>query len=328
MNDQTLGGWGAWRGEQSIYLDERRVANTLPHRREHLEHMILKAQLGPGRTHIFPVLDALNAEIAQIPSNNVTDEVQTARLILHRIDARNLRAEASPDVPGQVLLEPSPPPPELQQHLDATAEQMRSNWRPMELQNWASQILEPLGISPPQPERWREFLEKAREFDPGSIDAERALAFGDAPTLVAAVCLRDHHGELTSVERGWCISQITGPLLAQAQLTVWNSGALLTMWQAECAAARVCGMLMATSATVDAEIAEATAIALTHPEKRVRVAAAEGLGHSTSDSIVQVRACELLIQHSRYYAGLSISGTAVQRVCHTRIFQRGRIDVR
>ncbi len=319
MNDQTLGGWGAWRGEQSIYLDERRAANALPHRREHLEHMILKAQLGPGRTHIFPVLDALNAEITQISSHDLTDEVQMARLILHRIDARNLRAEASPDVPGQILLEPLPPPPELQQHLDATAEQMRSNWRPMELQSWASQILEPIGTARPQPEHWREFLEKAREFDPGSIDAERALAFGDTPTLIAAVCLRDHHGELAPVDRRWCISQVTGSLLAQAQLTVWNSGTLLTMWQAECAAARVCGMLVATSATVEAEVAEASAIALTHPEQRVRVAAAEGLGHSTYDPLIQLRACELMIKHARYCRIIDLRHRGPARLPYTNI---------
>ena len=302
MNDQTQGGWGTWRGEQSIYIDERRASNALPHRREHLEHLILKAQLGPGREDIFPVLDALHAEIAGVPPTEVTDDIQTARLILHRIDARNLTAEPSPDVPGQVLLQPGPPPTELQQHLDTTAAQMRSNWFPMELQNWASQILEPLGIAQPQPERWREFLKKAREFDPQKLDSERALAFGEAPTPIAAVCLRDHGGELEADEREWCVAQITRPLLAQAELTVWRSGSFLTTWQAECAAARVCGMILATSAASEpiGNLAAAFAIALTHPEKRVRVAAADGLGNSTSDSLTPLCACELLIQHSRY----------------------------
>lgn len=302
MNDQTQGGWGGWRGEQSIYLEERRASNVLPHRHEYLEHMILKAQLGSGRAEILPVLDALHAEIAAIPPEEVTDDIQTARIILHRIDARNLKAEPSPDVPGQVLLQPTPPPTELQEHLDVTAEQMRTNWLPMELQNWAAQILEPLGIATPQPERWREFLKKAREFDPAAIDTERALAFGDAPTMVAAVCLRDHLDELETNEREWCLKQITQPLLAQAELTIWRSGSLLTMWQAECAAARVCGMLATTSSESDAtdNVARAAAIALTHPEKRVRAAAADGMGHLDSNSPLQLRACELLIQHSRY----------------------------
>jgi hypothetical protein len=303
MNDQTQGGgWGVWRGEQSIYVGERRASNALPHRQEHLEHMILKAQLGSGRAEVLAVLDGLHAEIAEVPPEEVTDDIQTARLILHRIDARNLKAEPSVDVPGQVLLQPSPPPPELQEHLDITAEQMRTNWLPMELQNWAAQILEPLGIAKPQPERWREFLKKGREFDPAAIDAERALAFGDAPTMIAAVCLRDHVAELDPDERDWCLKQVTQPLLAQAELTMWRSGSLLTTWQAECAAARVCGMLLGTSTPPDARhnVARAAAIALTHPEKRVRAAVAAGMGHLASNSRIHLCACELLIQHSRY----------------------------
>ena len=303
MNDQTQGGgWGVWRGEQSIYLEERRASNALPHRQEHLEHMILKAQLGSGRAEILAVLDALYAEIVAVPPGEVTDEIQTARLILHRIDARNLKAEPSPEVPGQVLLQPTPPPPELQEHLDATAEQMRTNWLPMELQNWATQILEPLGIAKPQPERWRVFLKKTREFDPAAIDTERALAFGDAPALVAAVCLRDHFAELDPDEHEWCVKQVTQPLLGQAELTMWRSGSLLTTWEAESAAARVCGTLAAVSTPPDVpdNVARAAAIALTHPEKRVRAAVAAGIGGSASNSAIQLRACELLIQHSRY----------------------------
>src|SRR5207249_10466909 len=96
---------------------------------------------------------------------------------------------------------------ELQQHLESTEEQKQSNWLPMELQNWASQILEPLGITRPQPERWREFLKKAREFDRETTDPERGLAFGDAPTMIAAVCLRDHRAELERDEREWCVRQ-------------------------------------------------------------------------------------------------------------------------
>lgn len=321
MNDQTQCGWGAWRGEQSIYIDERRISNALPHRKEHLEHLILKAQLGPGREDVFPVLDALHAEIAGIPAAEVTDDIQTARLILHRMDARNLKAEPSPDVPGQVLLQPGPPPAELQQHLDATAEQMRTNWLPMELQNWASQILEPLGIARPEPDRWREFLKKAREFDPEKLGPERALVFGEAPTLVAVVCLRDHGGELEADEREWCLAQVIRPLLAQGGLTIWRSGSFLTTWQAECAAARVCGMILATSAASDAnsDVAAAVAVALTHPEKRVRAAVAEGMGRSGSDSGLQLRACEVLIRHSRYCRTVDLRHRGPKRLPYENI---------
>jgi hypothetical protein len=321
MNDQTQGGWRTWRDEHSIYLEERQQSNALPHHREHLEHLILKAQLGPGRSEVWPVLDALHTEASQIPPAELTDAIQTVRLILHRIDARNLKAEPSTDTPGQVLLQPAPPPEDLQKHLDIVGEEMRTKSLPMEMQSWAAQILEPLGVVQPQPERWREFLKKAREFDVSSLDAERAFVFGDSPTMVAAACLRDHSAELDPDEWGWCVVQVTGVLLEHAELTEWRSGSLLTTWQAECAAARTCGVLatMPSNGTQANQISRAVAIALTHPEKRVRVAAAAGLGQSASDSPIHLMACELLIQHSRYCRTVDLRHRGPQRLAYEHI---------
>lgn len=77
---------------------------------------------------------------------------------------------------------------------------------------------------------------------------------------------------------------------------------MLTGWQGERAAARVCGILSATRPAKIVKMAavdEATAIALSHHEKDIRLAAAEGIGHGPSDSIIQLSACELLISYSR-----------------------------
>jgi hypothetical protein len=107
---------------------------------------------------------------------------------------------------------------------------------------------------------------------------------------------------LNEVELAWCIAQVTGLLLQQVDLTPWREGSLLTPWLAECAAARACGTLSANRlATAEhmAAIDEATAIALTHPEKSVQRAAADGLGSVASAASIQLAACELMIMHSR-----------------------------
>ena len=323
MNDQTQSGWGGgWHERNTSYLQERRESNALPHRQEHLEHFILKAQLGPGRSEVWPVIDRLKAEVGGVPPEEITDEVQTARLILHRIDSRNLKIRRHESAPGQILIQPGPPPADLQKHLDECGKEMETSWLPMEMQMWASQILNPMGSTQPQPQRWREMLEKARKLHTMGVEPERMLVFGGAPTLVAAVCLRDFHAKLTEDELEWCIAQVTGILLQQADLTEWQPGSMLTAWQAEAAAARACGVLAAGRQAKPAQLAaidEATAIALSHPEKGVRIAAAEGLDRALSDSGIQLVACELLILHSRCCRSVDLRHRGPQRLPYQHI---------
>jgi hypothetical protein len=323
MNDQTKGGWGGgWPEKHSYYVRERRESNALPHRQEHLEQFILKAQLGPGRSEIWPVIDKLKSELAEVPPGENTDEIQTARLILHRIDSRNLRIKRRKDAPGQILLQPAPPPPDLQKHLDEFGKEMETNCLPMEMQMWASLILDPMEPHQPQPQRWREMLEKARRLPGMGVDPERMLVFGDAPIMVAAVCLRDFIKELDEGELDWCVAQVTGMLLQQSGLTEWQPGSRLTAWEAECAAARVCGILSASRRAKPAQMAaidEATAIALSHPEKGVRFSAADGLGRVRSDSGIHLSACELLILHSRFCRSVDLRHRGPQRLPYEQI---------
>ena len=323
LNDQTQSGWGGgWSAKDAFYLKERRESNPLPHRQEHLEQFILKAQLGSGRSEIWPVLDQINAELAVVPTEQVTEAVQTARLILHRIDSRNLRIKRHADKPGQIELHPAPPPPELQKHLDESGKDLETTWLPMNMQMWATRSFEPSARAKPQPERWREMLEKARQLSQAPVDTEGMMLFGYAPTMVAAVCLRDFLPELTDDELDWCITQMTGMLRQQSEQTSWQGGSVLTGWQGECAAARVCGILSATRPARIVNMAavdEATAIALSHPEKEVRLAAAEGIGHSSSDSIIQLSACELLISYSRHCREADLRHRGPLRLAHEEV---------
>jgi hypothetical protein len=304
LNDKRHGGgYGGWPGTELCYLNERRESDALPHRLDQLEHFVLKAQLGPGRSDIWPVLDAINAELKEVPPEQATDDIQTARLIVHRIDSRNLKVGRHGDKPDQILLQPAPPPPELQKHLEEFGRKMETDWLPMEMQMWAAQILKPMGSRQPEPQLWREMLAKARTLHTMPLEPERRLVFGNVPTMIAVVCLRDFILELNESDLEWCIAQVTGILRQHSDVTQWSLGSILTSWEAECGSARVCGVLSATrpaKCMQMTEIDEATAIALTHPEKCVRFAVAEGLGQVPSESPIQLSACELLILHSRF----------------------------
>jgi hypothetical protein len=215
-----------------------------------------------------------------------------------------------------------PLPPELQKHLDESGKEMETNWTPMDMQMWASQMLEPMGTSQPQPQRWREMLDKARALPAMQIEPDRLLVYGFAPSMVAAVCLRDFFTELKEDDLAWCTAQVTGTLRQQADLTEWQDGAMLTAWQGECAAARACGTLSATRPARAGEmttIDDATAVALTHPEKTVRFAAADGLGRIPSDSSIQLSACELLILHSRMCRNVDLRHRGPQRLAFEHI---------
>jgi hypothetical protein len=323
MQDQGQGPWGGgWDAEDSSYLKERRDSNALPHRQEQLEHFILKAQFGVGQSEIWAVLDAINAELNGLAPEQVTDEIKTARLIAFRIDSRNLRIRRHEAKPDHILLQTAPPPSDLQEHLDESGKKMQTDWLPMEIQVWAAQMLEPMDSTQPQPQRWREMLAKARTLHTIPIEPERMFLFGSVPTMVAAVCLRDFSTELDEGELEWCVAQITGILFQQSDLTEWQHGSILTTWEAERGAARICGILSATRSTKAGQMAEidkATAIALTHPEKCVRFAAAEGLGRTNSDSAIQLCACELLILHSRFCRRVDLRHRGPQRLAYEHI---------
>jgi len=140
--------------------------------------------------------------------------------------------------------------------------------------------------------------------------------------MVAAVCLCNLIEELNERELQWCIARVTNTLSQQADLTIWQHGPVLTAWQAECGAARACGILSATRPSRVLEmnaVDEVTAIALSHPEKRVRFAAAEGLGRARSDSSIQLCACELLILHGRLCRNVDLRHRGPQRLPYEQI---------
>ena len=103
MNDTRHAGWhGGWFSENQQFLKERLRSNELPHRKESIEQTILKAQFGAARTELWAVLDgyyaALAAEVEQ-----ETEETRVFRLLLHRIDARNLIPQPSGEGTNRIL---------------------------------------------------------------------------------------------------------------------------------------------------------------------------------------------------------------------------------
>jgi hypothetical protein len=69
-----------------IYDDERRRADSLPHRKHDLEALAIKLQLGAQRDTVWLILDGYRAGLPEIKEQ--TDGDRLWRLALHRMDVR------------------------------------------------------------------------------------------------------------------------------------------------------------------------------------------------------------------------------------------------
>ena len=69
-----------------IYDDERRRADSLPHRKHDLEALAIKLQLGAQRDAVWRILDEYRAALPEVGAQ--TEEDRLWRLALHRMDMR------------------------------------------------------------------------------------------------------------------------------------------------------------------------------------------------------------------------------------------------
>jgi len=87
--DQRFGKSGGFSKNHNSYERERSLSNEQPQRKESLEQTILKAQFYPAKEEIWSVLDDYHRDLSVTEQ---TEEIKIFRLLLHRVDARNLVA--------------------------------------------------------------------------------------------------------------------------------------------------------------------------------------------------------------------------------------------
>lgn len=77
--------------EGKIYDDERRIADSLPHRKYDLEALAVKLQLGEHRDAVWRILDEYRAALPEAGAQTEADRLW--RLALHRMDVRTYRLQ-------------------------------------------------------------------------------------------------------------------------------------------------------------------------------------------------------------------------------------------
>lgn len=195
----------------AIYEDERRTANPLPHRREHLESLAVRLQLTDMREAVWALIDRHRATM---PSDDHADTLLW-RLALHRMDLRGFTAQDSPAAsteaaPGDhrgVYLVPGNIEPEVQRLVNAGREQMAEMARHLQLQNAAQSLWDRAAPGAD----WRAILSDARAVASEGEPSEPYLRGG--PGIIAASCIRDHLRDLAADELEWCANRVVTELM-------------------------------------------------------------------------------------------------------------------
>ena len=286
-----LGGlWRSIRPENRIYEQERKDADSLPHRRSELETAIMNLQLGPLGARVHEILDEHREALPPVPQQD--DEDRAWRLAMHRMDLRQYslgedtskptisqaRADDSSESDRKYIrLEPKEPEPDVKKMVDESAVRFEQINAKLSLSMWAYKVFKHEDMGRFDPSGWRQKLEVARRIEVTRSDEEIGAQGG--PSIVAAVCVRDHWEEMTVDEQAWCVERVRSELMRDANN--WNSMARAQRF--DLSADRACAWAVAglidkfTSGEPLRRVQEAFVVALTHPTDEVRWYATWGI---------------------------------------------------
>lgn len=305
MAQETFG--GVWSGiptlqaEHRIYIEERKKADALPHRRTDLEAVALNLHLGPHVERVREILDAHHNDLP--PIDNQTEDDRLWRLALHRMDLRKYTAEPQPEEPQpsignenppesseggspqttKILLNLVPPDADIQAIIDRDSP-AHADWeRRMSLAFWARAVFQGDREAFADPQQWKDRLRQAREIkvdttsDAGMLEGHLLV---DGPVFVAAIAVRDHWEELSADDRTWCFGSLANTIKRDCdtdnELLIVSRGG----FDGACPAA-YCIPLILTKELVPADRIQAIhllSLALTHAIREVTLYAAEGIG--------------------------------------------------
>lgn len=274
------------RADNKVYDEERKEANRLPHRSQDLEAAIANLQWGLFAPRVHAILDRHLAELPPKSQQNESDLLW--RLAIHRMDIRQYtvtdanelevlddEARASETEKHYIRLEPKTPDPDVQAMVDkSTAQYSASNARLVVLM-WGLKCFEREG-GEQDPSQWRGKLAQARTME---REIEGPLGSRHGPGFVAAVCVRDHLGEMSVDERDWCIDVVCSEILRQSDQ--WSQIERMQRFSmsADRPSASVVSLLLDKSLTEVQilRVRRAFAAALTHPVEEVRWYATWGI---------------------------------------------------
>ncbi len=278
-----------------IYEQEREHADSLPHRASSLENAILNLQLGPRASEVQDVLDELRSELPSLTEQ--TEKHRVWRLALHRMDLR--RYTISKDESGKAIvgstrsdgrdksyvrLDSERPEPDVYEMVQESSARHQQFERRVGLLMWALKTYKHEATAP-EVEEWRARLALAQEVLQDEPSEETDLGQG-GPGIAAAVCIRDHWGDLTGDEQEWCVQTVAVEVLKHANS--WNQFERVQRYEMspDRSSAYVIASLVAKPMAEQLQplIREAFVAALTHPITEVRWHAIWGIANQTWES--------------------------------------------
>lgn len=268
-----------------IFAKERSEADEQRHRQHDLETAITQLQASPYGPRVCEAIDNHRATLPATAEQ--TEEHRLWRLALHRMDLRNyVPAEdtaAIKDVPeNYVVFTPATPETDLQEMVEESATRHARVSERIGNQMWGIKVFE-RNPGTYDPADWRNRLAAVRAGEASRDVPPDELFFGDGAGVTAAVCVRDHWGELTEDERAWCVSRSCDEIAQKADDWSEAPQMLGLMNGAVPAASIISQIVMRTDVARRASALAALAAALTHPNREVRMTAARGSQDLWSD---------------------------------------------
>ncbi|MBZ0185989.1 MAG: hypothetical protein K8F91_07005, partial [Candidatus Obscuribacterales bacterium] len=271
---------------KQIYFNERKIADSLLHRRNDLEFAVKSLQLGPSAESVAALIDKHLSNLP--PLEEQREFEQTWRLALHRMDLRQYTIEPidfdDPDTnetekQAQYLVTAKPPADDLQGIVDKSTSEFAELNNILEFKMWGKKVFVGDDSSSFAPDQWKARLEQAKtiSFD-SPVDQFHAARKG--AVSVAAVCIRYHWDKLEKHDQKWCIETVCTEI--ERDSDNWNR---LDQVQREGpeggrAAAWVLPSLVGKQSTerLQNRVLRCIALSITHAVHELRLYAAWGVG--------------------------------------------------
>ena len=244
--------------EELFYELERQESAKLPHREHHLEHLAFKLQDTALREDVWRTIDDHKTEL--LPEQDQTEEDKLWRLLLHRIDIRNLMVLSSTD-DGRTIIQTSEPAADIQAVVEQDRPHLEAHTKRMNLLGWGRSVFTRDASYSVDPSLWFEKLDEAQK-----CLAEERLD-GRGSQYIALVCIQDHWKELSEDQQTWCINRICKAIETSNFETAPHAAFILS------------ALFGKELVSVRRELLiKVLAIALTHPNEKIVEGAAQGVG--------------------------------------------------
>lgn len=262
-----------------LFEQERVASNELPHRREDLESLAVRMQLGKDREGVWAIIDR-HRERASAESG---EDTRVWRLALHRMDVRGFEPQDGPagseggenEVDeDRIYLGLGKLETDVQEMVDESSRSSSVVGCYLALQSLARKMWD--GEASVGETDWRmSLLTEAQAV--AELD-EADEFYRDGPGFAAAVCIRDHLNDLEPAEFEWCAQRVDFEVRRNSTTTD-RMDRLGRSLRADRVCASVVPLLAIHPVRADGVDAEALlSLTLTHPIDEVSEYAFGGLG--------------------------------------------------